>query len=129
MKAHEALKQVLAESGNTPATISLRVGKTRNYISALLAQAERTGGSLTCSTLSSLADACNYSLVLVPKGCEVAGAIPVEEVNPQQTDNANTKDSPDATCTKPATEQKHAASKESATEQRHAVSKKSTTKK
>ena len=75
MKAQDAIRQVIATSGNSQAGVSKSIGKTRNYVNALVAQADTTGGTLGCETVAGIAAACDYALVLLPKGSEPPGAL------------------------------------------------------
>ncbi len=66
MKAQDAIKEVVTASGKSQAGVSKAVGKTRNYVNALVAQADATGGTLGCDTVAGIADACGYSLAVIP---------------------------------------------------------------
>ncbi|MEG0376522.1 MAG: hypothetical protein RR505_09655 [Raoultibacter sp.] len=75
MKAQDAVRHAISESGKTQAGVSKSIGKTRNYVNALVNQADTTGGTLGCETVAGIADACDYALVLLPKGTEPPGSL------------------------------------------------------
>lgn len=75
MKAQDAVRHAIAESGNSQAGVSKSIGKTRNYVNALVSQADTTGGTLGCETVAGIAEACDYALVLLPKGTEPPGSL------------------------------------------------------
>lgn len=67
MKAQDIVREVISVSGMSQAGVSKNVGKTRNYVNALVTQADATGGSLGCDTLAAMLDVCGYALVALPR--------------------------------------------------------------
>lgn len=78
MKAQDAVRHAISASGKSQAGISKSIGKTRNYVNALITQADNTGGTLGCDTVAGIASACDYALVLLPKGTEPPGSLVID---------------------------------------------------
>lgn len=78
MKAQDALREAISSSGKSQAGISKSIGKTRNYVNALVTQADATGGTLECGTVAGIANACDYALVLIPRGTEPPGSLVID---------------------------------------------------
>ncbi len=78
MKAQDALRVAISSSGKSQAGISKSIGKTRNYVNAQVTQADNTGGTLECGTVAGIASACDYALVLGPKGSEPPDSLVID---------------------------------------------------
>lgn len=78
MKAQDAVRKAISSAGKSQSGVSKSVGKTRNYVNALVTQADNTGGSLGCDTVAGIASACDYALVLLPKGTEPPGSLVID---------------------------------------------------
>lgn len=78
MKAQEAVRKIIANSGKSQAGVSKAMGKTRNYVNAIVTQADSTGGTLGCETLAGIASACGYSLAVMPAGDVPSSALVID---------------------------------------------------
>lgn len=78
VKAQDAVRKALETSGMSQSGASKAIGKTRNYVNAVVSQADATGGTLGCDTVAAIAGACGYSLALLPAGTEAPGAIVID---------------------------------------------------
>ena len=63
MESKEALRYIIDQSGKPKTRISLELGKTSGYINAYLSIGRTPG----VDVLASIADVCNYDLVLVDR--------------------------------------------------------------
>ena len=68
MNTTEALRAIIADTGESNRVISARMNRSGNYVTSLLRQAERMGADMNASTVAGIAAACGYALVLVPVG-------------------------------------------------------------
>lgn len=66
MKTIAAITKIVEESGMSKRAVSEAMGRSGNYLASVIEQSQRKGGGVRSSTLSSIAEACGYSLVLVP---------------------------------------------------------------
>ncbi len=66
MKTTDAIRSAVKASGHSMRALSSMAGRSDNYISGVVGQAERMGSELTGSTIATIAEACDYSLALVP---------------------------------------------------------------
>lgn len=67
MKTTDALRHAIKASGYSMRSLSTKAGKSENYVSGIVGQAERTSGELTAATISTISNICGYGLALVPK--------------------------------------------------------------
>ena len=67
MKTTEAIRTAIDASGQSMRALSVSAGKSENYISGVVGQAERMNSEMTASTIATIAGSCGYSLALVPK--------------------------------------------------------------
>ena len=63
MESKEALRYIIDQSGKPKTRISLELGKTSGYINAYLSIGRTPG----MDVFASIADVCNYDLVLVDR--------------------------------------------------------------
>lgn len=63
MDSKEAMRYIIEKSGKPKTRISLELGKTQGYINSYLT----VGRSPGVDVLASIADVCNYDLVLVDR--------------------------------------------------------------
>ena len=70
MNTTEALRAVIAASGKSNRAVSADMGRSGNYVTSLLRQAERMEADMNASTVAGIAEACGYVLALV--GCCLA---------------------------------------------------------
>lgn len=87
MKAQDAVRHAITVSGKSQSGVSKSIGKTRNYVNALVSQADATGGTLGCDTVAGIAVACDYALVLLPKGSEPPGSLVIDPPEQHQIDD------------------------------------------
>lgn len=78
MKAQDAVRHAISVSGKSQSGVSKSIGKTRNYVNALVSQADNTGGTLGCDTVAGIASACDYALVLLPKDTVPEGSLVID---------------------------------------------------
>lgn len=78
MKAQDAIRKALENAGESQASASGKLGKSRNYVNSLLAQADATGGTIGCDTAAAMLGVCGYSLAAMPKGEEPSGALVID---------------------------------------------------
>lgn len=78
MKAQEAVREIIANSGISQAGVSKAMGKTRNYVNAIVTQADSTGGTLGCETLAGIAGVCGYSLAVMPAADVPSSALVID---------------------------------------------------
>lgn len=71
VKTPDAILAAIDSSGESQRSVSLRLGRSPNYIASVLEQSRRKGGSVNSGTLASIADACGYDVALVPHGQEL----------------------------------------------------------
>lgn len=64
MDAKQALRSLVDNSGKSQRAISRELGKTDNYVSALFSMGRAPGSDL----MAAIAQACGYTLALVPHG-------------------------------------------------------------
>lgn len=64
MNSVEVARAMADRSGKTRDELSRDMGRSSSYVRALLAR----GSDLSTSTLSALADACGYQLIVAPRG-------------------------------------------------------------
>lgn len=67
MDTLDAIKQMLEESGRTANAVSVQIGKHRNFIASTIYK----GSTPRADTLSSIADAMGYDLLLRRDGHEI----------------------------------------------------------
>lgn len=66
MKTTDAMHAAIDASGMSSRAVSVKMGKSANYVSAVIASSRNKGGGVYSATLANLADVCGYALALVP---------------------------------------------------------------
>ena len=78
MNTTEALRAIIADTGESNRVISARMNRSENYVTSLLRQAERMGADMNASTVAGIAAACGYALALVPVDRVPEGAVVID---------------------------------------------------
>lgn len=78
MKATDAARAVMRESGVTMTRAAESMGKSQNYVTSALSNGEKRGGGLSVSTLVGIAAACGYALALVRADDVPGGAVVID---------------------------------------------------
>lgn len=66
MDTIDAVRGAVGASGKSMRAVSEDMGRSSNYVYSSLEQSQRKGGGLHSATLAGIANACGYSLALVP---------------------------------------------------------------
>lgn len=66
MNSIEAIQYAVVSCGKSRRVVSAEMGRSANFLSSAIGQAQRNGGDLNTPTLIAAANACGYALALVP---------------------------------------------------------------
>lgn len=78
MRVTEAIREVMSLAGMSSRQVSQGIGRTDNYVTSVVRQAERMNADMNTSTVAVIGSACGYTLALVPDGELPPGAIPID---------------------------------------------------
>ena len=78
VKTITAILRLTDGSGMSKKAISEVMGKSGNYLASVIEQSRRKGGGVRSSTLSAVAEACGYAVVLLPKDSIPPEAITID---------------------------------------------------
>ena len=79
MDTNDAMRAIVARAGLSMRAASVATGRSPNWLGAKLARP----GSCEAVTLAQFADACGYTLALVPSGAVPPGAITIDPAPPR----------------------------------------------
>ena len=71
MNALDAIVAMAEKANLSLRSLSKKMGKNPNYLSAVLGQAKRNAGGVSTSTLIAICEGCDYRVALIPKGTEL----------------------------------------------------------